>query len=99
MSYRRIVPGILLRHVLEHNYKWPVILQNALEDFTVRMVIVLHIPLSRLADQYLNPAVFPGRVEVPNIQLCKRDFMVPVAPYLERMETLNTGELMFYLQK
>src|SRR5262249_32282122 len=39
-TYRTVVDCILLRHVLEHNAKWEAILDNALESFTKRMVIV-----------------------------------------------------------
>jgi hypothetical protein len=42
-TYRSSVPKILMRHVLEHNWEWRAILQNALASFTDRMVLVLFI--------------------------------------------------------
>lgn len=44
--YRSTVSGIFMRHVLEHNYGWENILNNALMSFTERMVLVLFTPLS-----------------------------------------------------
>lgn len=44
-SYRRKTDGILLRHVLEHNHDWPMILFNALADFKRGMVLILCTPL------------------------------------------------------
>lgn len=39
-------PGILLRHVLEHNHDWKKILDNAVASFTRRLCIVLFTPLA-----------------------------------------------------
>lgn len=97
MTYRRKVPGLLMRHVLEHNFKWCVLLENALEDFTQRMALVIHIPLAPF-DEYLAPAVFSGG-EVPNIRLCRDDLLRRLLPYLRGMEELDSGETCYYLQK
>jgi hypothetical protein len=43
-TYRSSVPGIFMRHVLEHNYTWDRILDNALASFTERMVLILFTP-------------------------------------------------------
>ncbi len=44
-EYRSEVPGIYMRHVLEHNWEWAAILDNAVASFTDRMVLVLFTPL------------------------------------------------------
>lgn len=36
--------GILLRHVLEHNPDWKMVLENAIESFTKRLCIVIFTP-------------------------------------------------------
>ena len=41
-SYRSSTPGLFMRHVLEHNEDWRLILQNALDSFTQRMVLIVH---------------------------------------------------------
>jgi hypothetical protein len=38
------VDGIFMRHVLEHNYDWQLLLDNALCSFTERMVLVTFTP-------------------------------------------------------
>ena len=44
VEYRSTVPGILMRHVLEHNYEWARILDNAVASFTERMALILFTP-------------------------------------------------------
>lgn len=44
-DYRSDVPGVFMRHVLEHNYRWSDILANAVESFRERFVLVLFTPL------------------------------------------------------
>ena len=45
-TYRSEVPGIFMRHVLEHNYDWQLILENAMASFTERMFLVIFTPWS-----------------------------------------------------
>jgi len=45
-TYRSVCEGLILRHVLEHNYDWASILDNALASFTRRLCIILFTPLS-----------------------------------------------------
>lgn len=45
-NYRSSVPGVFMRHVLEHDYRWETILANAVASFTERMVLVLFTPLA-----------------------------------------------------
>lgn len=44
-EYRSRVPGVFMRHVLEHDYRWREILENAVASFTERLVVVLFTPL------------------------------------------------------
>jgi len=46
VHYRSNADGILLRHVLEHNYEWRAIVQNAVESFRRKMCVVLFTPFS-----------------------------------------------------
>jgi hypothetical protein len=45
-SYRSETPGIFMRHVLEHDFRWRLILDNALASFTERMALILFTPLA-----------------------------------------------------
>jgi hypothetical protein len=52
-KYRSNVPGIFMRHVLEHNDEWVVILRNAVASFQQRMVLVLFTPfVEQTYDKY-----------------------------------------------
>lgn len=44
-EYRSEVPGLFMRHVLEHDWRWEQILDNAIASFTERMVLILFSPL------------------------------------------------------
>ena len=44
-NYRSNVDAIHMRHVLEHNPNWELVLQNALVSFKKRMVLTLFTPL------------------------------------------------------
>lgn len=44
-EYRSTTPNALIRHVLEHNWNWRTILNNFLDSFQKRGVVVLFIPL------------------------------------------------------
>jgi hypothetical protein len=44
VEYRSTVAGIFMRHVLEHNYEWARILDNAVASFTERMALILFTP-------------------------------------------------------
>ena len=45
------VAGILMRHVIEHNNDWDMVLANALDSFTDRMCLVLFTPLDIVTHQ------------------------------------------------
>lgn len=45
-TYRSSVDGVLLRHVLEHNYNWPEILDAAVQSFRKRLCVVLFTPFA-----------------------------------------------------
>jgi hypothetical protein len=49
---RSTVDGIFMRHVLEHNYHWQDVLDNALASFTRRMVLVIFTPWTRQVPHY-----------------------------------------------
>jgi hypothetical protein len=43
--HRCACDGIQLRHVLEHDYDWPLILENAVQSFSRRLAIIFFLPL------------------------------------------------------
>lgn len=68
-EYRSTVDGIFMRHVLEHNYEWKAVLENALESFREKMVLIIFTPFS---DETKEIAFFP-EIGVPDISFSKEE--------------------------
>ncbi len=49
-TYKSDVDGIFIRHILEHNWQWRNILENAIASFRKRMVLILFTPFSKHTD-------------------------------------------------
>jgi len=63
VTYRSTVPGVFIRHVLEHNEAWARLLDNAVASFTDRMVLILFTP-----ERAVTEAIaFHPEVGVPDI--------------------------------
>lgn len=62
-DYRSEVPGIFMRHILEHNYDWREVLENAAASAQERLFIVLFTPLGART-QEIN---YTYEVGVPDI--------------------------------
>ena len=52
-----------MRHILEHNYKWARVLDNALASFTQRITLILFTPERETTQQI----AFQSEVGVPDI--------------------------------
>lgn len=65
-DYRSNVSGIFMRHVLEHDFRWATVLDNALASFTQRMALILFTPLSSVGTYDMEWEEDPG---VPNLSL------------------------------
>lgn len=106
-TYRSSVPRIFMRHVLEHNWDWRVILENMLSSFTDRAVLILFIPpgeqdLNLSASDYSDQSLWPG------LQLCEKDLVEIMSSHQDvsvRYDDLKTDvapygwERIYYLEK
>jgi hypothetical protein len=70
-QYRSDVDGIVLRHVLEHDWNWELILRNAMASFRHRFGLALFTPL---ADTTHEIAYTPD-VGVPDISFAEADLV------------------------
>jgi hypothetical protein len=68
-SYRSDVDGIFMRHVLEHCFGWPLVLENALRSFRRRMALVLFTPFGEVTREI----GFCEEVGVPDISFRRED--------------------------
>jgi hypothetical protein len=100
-TYRSSTDGILLRHVLEHNYEWRTILQNAVASFRRKMCVVIFTPFSdRTHDIHWWP-----ELQVPDISFDREELLGYFAGLSVRsQEGLKTRsqynvEHIFFLEK
>jgi hypothetical protein len=70
-TYRSDVDGILLRHVLEHNYQWEHILASAVQSFRRKLCLILFTPLGDQTFEIAHNR--PSGVDVPDISFNRRD--------------------------
>lgn len=77
-AYRSETPGLFMRHVLEHNYKWRLVLANAIDSFTERMVIALFTPWQDEDEVELR---FEEGYGVPTLGFSREAIMQPLEPF------------------
>ena len=70
-NYKSNVDGIFIRHVLEHNYDWEKLLDNAVNSFKKKLCIVLFTPFSDKTKVIAQNKIHG--VDVPDISLNKED--------------------------
>ncbi|HVC67579.1 MAG TPA: hypothetical protein VND44_08300 [Acidimicrobiales bacterium] len=85
-TYTSNAPGIFMRHILEHNYGWERILQNALASFGERFVLVTFTPYGETTREI----AFHDDPGVPDISFAKDDLTRHFAGLTWRDETHAT---------
>lgn len=73
--------NIFMRHVLEHNWKWEKVLENALASFEQRLVLVLFTPFTRPVfhgDYAFSLTVMDG---IPDLSLPRGDIVKRLEPF------------------
>lgn len=71
-EYTSQVPGIFMRGVIEHDYRWQSILANALTSFTECMVLVLFTPMS---ETDTHEIAWVEEIGVPDISFSMADIV------------------------
>lgn len=87
--YRSRVPGVFIRHVLEHDPRWSAILGNALASATERMFLAVFTPLAAKT----GPIAYNDHIGVPDIAFALDDLTAPIAAagFAWTLETLPTA--------
>lgn len=70
-DYTSSVPGILMRGVIEHNYEWQKILDNALKSFTNKFCLILFTPFVESTYEIANNRAHG--IDVPDIAFSRED--------------------------
>ena len=73
VTYKSKVNGIFMRHILEHNYEWKTILENAIESFTEKMCLVLFTPFSEVEKEIAHN--LKHGIDVPDLSLSKSELL------------------------
>ena len=63
-AYRSETPGLMMRHILEHNTDWRTVLENAAASFTKRMALIVFTP-----DGHGEQLGFTPELGVPDLAL------------------------------
>jgi hypothetical protein len=104
-GYTSPTDGIFLRHVLEHDSRWRIILRNALASFRRRMVVVVHTPFVRATVEHRRAEGRTPGDSAPEIHFCRadlvREFRGVTFRLEENVKTDSTfgREHVFYLRK
>lgn len=99
-SYTSACDGLLLRHVLEHNWEWVRILKNALQSYSWRMCVVIFTPMQPMTREiYWNETV-----GVPSLGFKHDDLTGLFGTALKSYDDVKTKtqygtERLYYLQK
>ncbi len=98
-EYTSEVEGIFMRGVIEHNYDWKAVLDNALKSFTKRMALVIFTPFGPETKNIARPEAF-----VPDLSFRKEDLLNRMKGLRVREEnvTINSeygAETIFYLER
>jgi hypothetical protein len=90
-TYTSAPEGIVMRHVLEHNYSWDQVLTNAISSAKKKLCLIFFTPLGETTEELR----FTEDVGVPDLSLAKKD----VEKYLKgcKWETIKHRHETVYL--
>ena len=99
-SYVSDVQGVMLRHVLEHNDRWQLVLKNALDSATWRLVIILFTPMAEQTHEITRTE----ELDVPDLSFSHDELMLYFNDFEVRWEDLTTNtqygtERIYYLER
>lgn len=98
-EYRSQPDGIFMRHVLEHNHDWRLVLQNAVASFRRKFVLILFTPFAAETGQ-----IATNWSQIPDLSFRKEDITNLFLGNPWHEETLVTDtqyrtETMFFIQR
>ena len=104
-EYTSNTDGLFMRHILEHNYEWKKILENACMSFNKKMCLILFTPFTDISTNEIAHNLRHG-VDAPDLAFNKNELLQIFEKYnikyeLQTLHT-NTGynvEHIFYLEK
>lgn len=70
-TYRSNVDGIMMRHVLEHNYDWEEVLAGAVSSFKKKFCLIIFTPFMDTTREIAHNK--QHGIDVPDIAFCRKD--------------------------
>jgi hypothetical protein len=70
-TYRSTANGIMMRHILEHNYQWEKVLKSALESFRHKFCLILFTPFVETTHEIGHNR--PIGIDVPDLAFSRAD--------------------------
>lgn len=92
-QYTSPCDGIHIRHVLEHNYEWKKIIENALKSAKKRIVVTFFIPmavLTRLTEQLCDNNEIG--INVPDLRISEYEFSELIKNHVVYIENIKSPE-------
>jgi hypothetical protein len=103
-NYTSNVDGIFMRHVLEHNYDWKILLENACKSFKVKMCLVLFTPFASETKEIAHN--LQSGTDVPDLSFNKNEIIDIIGKHNIKYALLSVNtktqyniEHVFYLTK
>lgn len=101
-EYKSEVDGILLRHVLEHNYQWEKVLQNAVDSFQKKLCLILFTPFVEETKEIAHNR--QHGVDVPDLAFKREDIekLFDGTKFSSETLTTDTGykvETIYYVER
>lgn len=98
-TYRSSADAILVRHILEHNWEWKKILENALASFQKKLCLILFTPFSPE-----TKSIGTTWETIPDLSFRKEDLTEYLKPFDYTEETIQSAtqygiEHFFYVTK
>lgn len=97
--YRSTADAILIRHILEHNWEWKKILENALASFQKKFALVLFTPFGNE-----TRSIGSTKENVPDLSFRKEELIEYLKPFSFTEESIQSGtqygvEHLFYVTR
>ena len=101
-TYKSSVDGIMMRHVLEHNYDWSEILRRALLSFRKKFCLILFTPFVKVTKEIAHNK--KHGVDVPDISFSREDIECHFESLKWRLQSIKTRkgyniEHIYYIEK
>jgi hypothetical protein len=94
--YISYVDGIMMRHVLEHNYEWDKVLSNALASFRKKMCLILFTPYATETHEIKHNK--DAGVDVPDLSFKQEDIETYLIGYRWAL-TSHKNEHIYFITK